>query len=60
MKTWTWQKWLGKIVLLATGIGELVIEALEITSVGYWPAIVTFAAWLVQFIVGMFPPKEPA
>ena len=59
MKNWTWQKWVGKMVLLAVGVGELVIESLEITNIGYWPAIVVFATWLVQFIVGLFPPKAP-
>ena len=51
MKDWPWQKWVGKLLLLVVGIGELVIESLEITNVGFWPTIVTLLMWLGQFII---------
>jgi membrane protein YdbS with pleckstrin-like domain len=59
-KNWTWQKWLGKTVVLAIAVGEAIWMLIEKTP-GWWLPATTFAAWLVQQIVGLFPPKtEPS
>jgi len=57
MKTWTWQKWVGKLLVLALAVGEAVFVLLEGTP-GWWLPITTGAAWLVQFLIGLFPAKE--
>ncbi len=58
MKDWTWQKWLGKLAVLVVAVAEAVFALLEVIPV-WWPAIATGIAWLVQFVIGLIPPKEP-
>jgi hypothetical protein len=59
-KDWTWQKWLGKFVAIAVGVGELVIKELGIANIPWWPIVATGVVALVQWIVALFPPKQPA
>jgi membrane protein YdbS with pleckstrin-like domain len=56
MKAWTWQKWIGKLLVLAIAIGEAVWVLFEGTP-GWWLPIVTGATWLVQFIIALIPAK---
>lgn len=58
MKNWPWQKIVGKLILLVVAIVELVLESLEITSVGWFPTVATFATWVAQFIIGLIPAPE--
>ena len=60
MKDWTWQKWVGKILLLLVGVLELILQLFEITTWGWAPTIITLLTWLAQFIIGLIPPKEPS
>ena len=56
MKSWSWQKWVGKLLVLALAVAAALWELLEGTP-GWWPAIAAGLTWAVQFILGLFPPK---
>jgi len=54
VKTWTWQMWVGKFLLLAISVVELVIAQLGV-AIPYWVIIGTAATWAAQFILGLLP-----
>jgi membrane protein YdbS with pleckstrin-like domain len=56
MKSWGWQKWIGKLLVLAIAVAEAIWVLIEGTP-GWWLPIMTGATWAVQFIIGLFPPK---
>jgi hypothetical protein len=53
-KDWTWQKWVGKLILLAVAAGELVIKELGV-NIPLWSIIVPAATWVAQFILSLIP-----
>lgn len=51
---WTWQKFVGKFLLLGVAIVEVVIAQLGV-AIPYWMIIGTGATWLAQFVIGWLP-----
>ncbi len=57
MKDWPWQKWVGKFILAAIAVGELVIKEFGV-AIPWWSIIVPAATWLAQFIIGLIPQQH--
>jgi len=56
-KDWTWQKWVGKLILLVVAAGELVIKELGV-NIPLWSIIVPAATWVAQFILSLIPAPQ--
>lgn len=58
MKTWTWQKWLGKLMPIIAGlISSGVWEFAELPA-PFWAGVVAgLLTVVVQGIISLFPPK---
>lgn len=54
MKNWTWQQWVGKLLLLAITIVEAVAGGLGF-EVPLWTIIGTGLTWVAQFVLGLLP-----
>lgn len=57
MGTWSWQKWIGKLLPFVVAIGAAIWELLEGTP-GWWPVVVAALTGVVQWVLALFPPKE--
>lgn len=60
MGSWSWQKWVGKLLpWVLAAVSAFFKEVLEI-DVTWWPTLVAVLTGIVQFILSLFPPKvEP-
>ena len=56
MKTWSWQKWVGKLVPAVIGVGGIVWSVIEM-SPQWWPMATGLGTLIVQWIVASFPNK---
>ena len=54
MKNWSWMMWVGKILLLAVALVELVVAQFGV-AIPYWVIIGTAATWAAQFVLGLLP-----
>lgn len=60
-KGWTWQKWLGKLMPLITGLlAGGIWEFLELPASAWAGTAAGLLTVIVQGIIALFPPKEPA
>jgi hypothetical protein len=50
MKTWSWQKWLGKLWPFVLAVGAAVWQLIDQTP-GWWPTITALVTGLVQWLV---------
>jgi len=53
-KDWTWQQWVGKLLLLAVTIVEAIAGAIGL-AVPLWAIIGTALTWAAQFVLGLLP-----
>lgn len=53
-KGWTWQMWIGKMILLAVAAVELLMKGLGFT-VPWWTIILPAATWVAQFVLALGP-----
>lgn len=54
MKTWSWQTWVGKFILLVLAIGALVIDQFGV-DIPLWAIIVPALTWIAQWFVAWLP-----
>lgn len=59
MKEWSWQKWVGKLLPFVLAVAAAVWELIEGTP-GWWPTVAAALTGIVQWVLALFPPKEPA
>ena len=58
MKTWTWQKWVGKLAPLIVGLlAEGIWQFFELPAPGWAPIIAGALTFLAQQILALLPPK---
>jgi len=58
MKTWTWQKWVGKLIPFILGVGGEVFAFIELGQPQWWILGTAALIGVGQWLVGTFPAKE--
>jgi len=54
MKEWSWQKWLGKLIPLLTGVFGAVWSFIE-SEPQWYPLVIGFGTMIVQWALAAFP-----
>ena len=54
MKDWTWQKWVGKVILLVLSIGALLVDQFAV-DIPLWMIIVPAATQVAQWFLAWLP-----
>jgi membrane protein YdbS with pleckstrin-like domain len=57
MKSWPWQKWIGKLLPFGVAVGAALWSFIE-SEPTWWVVVVAAATGLVQWILATFPVKE--
>ena len=57
MKEWSWQKWLGKLIPLLTGVFGAVWSFIE-SEPQWYPMVIGFGTMIIQWALASFPEKE--
>lgn len=58
MKDWSWQKWLGKLAPIITGLLAVgVWEFAELPAPAWAATVAGLVTVLVQGVIALFPPK---
>jgi len=56
MKSWSWQKWIGKLLPFVLAVAAALWQLIDQTP-GWWPAVAAALTGVVQWLIALFPPK---
>lgn len=56
MKSWTWQKWIGKLLPFVLAVAAAVWQLID-GQPTWWPTVAAALTGVVQWVVALFPAK---
>jgi hypothetical protein len=59
MKSWSWQKWMGKLWPWAAGAATAFVKEVLGADITWWPTALMAVTGIVNLVLALCPVKEP-